>query len=295
MIEAKIILDSVSETGHRLTTFELNYHRMIHSEFMTHRLFSRNSASSRAIPIEKQIEKIYGDLAWPLEFGANQPGMQAGEPLSGDLLDEAEDIWELASWYAIGQAKKLLKVGVHKQVTNRLLEPFMWHRVIVTSVDYGNFYRLRNSPLAQPEIEQLAKLMYKAYNESEPTLLSDGEWHLPYISHEDCVALSWELEPLKKISAARCGRVSYLTHDGVRDVYKDLELYERLTTAEPPHASPLEHVATPCPDNLFYLYNADYETSIVGNFPGWLQLRHENLKDALAGGGEQGRPYVSKN
>jgi thymidylate synthase ThyX len=291
MTEAKIILDSINETGHRLTTFELTLHRYELASFNTHRLFSRNSASSRAIPIAKQMEKIEKDLAYPIEFGTNQPGMQAGPPLEGEALEQARAEWVCASQDAMVHVEALSNLNVHKEVANRLLEPFMWHKIICTSVDYGNFFKLRAHKDAQKEIRELAYKMFDIYEDSQPQLLTDGQWHMPYITDED-QDTDYDL---RKVSAARNARVSYLNHDGKRDLDKDIDLFEKLTDREPKHDSPLEHVAVPCKDNLFYLYSADYETSIVGNFPGWLQLRHENLKDALAGGGEQGRPYVSKN
>jgi len=279
MITGKIIKDSIYE-GFRLTTMEICFQRYILSEFNTHRMFSRNSASSRAIPIEKQLKKIREDLAFPEQFGSNQSGMQAGPPLWGEDLKRAQVTWSQAAADAVGWAEELLGQGVHKQVTNRLLEPFMWHTVVVSSIDYLNFYALRDSPLAQPEIEKLAQEMKVAHEASIPTELKPGEWHLPYILDDE---LDNDIEMLKKVSAARTGRVSYLTQDGVRSFDKDLELYERLTSAEPPHASPLEHVATPCPDNFYHILDADLSSAYIGNFPAWLQLRHADKQQALRG------------
>lgn len=265
-IYAKVILDSLSPTGDRLTTLELNFQRFILSEFNTHRKFSRNSASSRAIPIEKQIAEINRNPAMPIEFGSNQSGMQAGPPLEGEERMEAIQVWLNAADSAIDMATALLKLGVHKQVTNRLLEPFMWHRVIVSSTEWDNFFGLRISELAQPEIHALAKAMKDAIDASAPKLLFPGEWHTPYIQ-EDEYNSDLSQDQLCKISAARCGRVSYLTHDGRRSYEDDLKLFDRLTSADPMHASPLEHVARPL---------ARKEVP-AGNFDGWRQLRHEIL------------------
>lgn len=270
-ISAKIIADSISY-GNRLTTMEVTFNRFILSEFNTHRLFSRNSASSRAIPIEKQIEKIKYDCAFPVEFGTNQSGMQAGPPLVGEKEQEARKIWQESADLAVEQANKLMELGVHKQITNRILEPFMWHTVIITATNFEGFFDQRMSKLAQPEIEVLAIEMFRVYNESKPKLLLKREYHLPYIQEDEFN--KYDLYNLRKISAARCARVSYLTHDGKRDINKDLDLYNMLTTAKPPHWSPLEHVATPCTENVQNIHGVKYPK--IGNFTGWVQLRHED-------------------
>lgn len=276
---AKIIADSISHDGIRLTTMEVSFHRFVLAEFNTHRVFSRNSASSRAIPVEKQIAKIREDIAMPVEFGSNKSGMQAGPPLDGFELDIAEAYWESASNQAIEQASRLMNLNVHKQVTNRLLEPFMWHTVIVTSVDYDNFFAQRCSPLAQPEIRVAAELMRDAYDDSRPKLLEYGEWHLPYILPEEYD--QYDVVTLCQISAARCARVSYLTQDGVRDIEKDIKMFQRLVTADPPHWSPLEHVATPyiigehIPAGNFIEF-VEYAPQVW--YPeGWSQLRHNSF------------------
>jgi thymidylate synthase ThyX len=281
--QAEVKLDSISPDGVRLTTFEVTYPRFIHSEFMTHRVFSRNSASSRAIPVAKQLAKIKEDPALPTEFGTNQPGMQAGPPLEGALQRSAFGIWDEAALSAASYAEKLQRLDVHKQVTNRILEPFMWHTVIVTAVDYENFFNQRCSPLAQPEIEELADCMSNAYKLSNPTLLEVGQWHTPYLQEDE---LSIPLGVRLMVSAARCARVSYLTQAGVRDYHEDVNLFHRLATADPPHWSPMEHVASP--------YSYACGLSPRGNFiefvddsgvwepTGWAQLRHNmGVLDAL--------------
>jgi thymidylate synthase ThyX len=258
---ATVVADSTSPRGVRLTTIEVTLHRFVLAELNTHRVFSRNSASSRAIPVRRQVERIVHDPAMPVEFGSNQPGMQAGEPLDGGEADEARATWLAARDAAVEAAERLGALGVHKQVTNRLLEPFMWHTVIVSATAWDGFWEQRCSPLAQPEIRVAAEAMRVAFDASTPTERDHDEWHTPYL-HEDDGGL--DAETARRVSAARCARVSYLTHDGRRDLDKDLELYERLVTAQPPHWSPLEHVARPL---------ADGEAS-HGNLTGWQQLRH---------------------
>lgn len=262
MIYAKVIADSISPTGSRLTTVEAQLHRFILPELNTHRAFSRNSASSRAIPTAKLIEQVRTNPALPIEFGRNQPGMQASEVLDASDTKSAEIMWRRAAAHAANEAEKFAAMGVHKQVVNRLLEPFMWHKVIISSTEAGweNFLNQRMSPLAQPEINALAIAINDAMFDSFPKPVGYGEWHLPYITHADSIYVE-----RRKVSASRCARVSYLTHDGVRDVSKDLDLYDKLISADPPHWSPMEHVATPSDDRQFVS---------VGNLDGWDQLRH---------------------
>ncbi|MFZ0666997.1 MAG: FAD-dependent thymidylate synthase [Acidimicrobiales bacterium] len=257
---AKVIRDSISPDGHRLTTMEVVMSRFVLAEFNTHRVFSRNSASSRAVPLRKQLERVGEDPALPIEWASEKPGMQGGVELDQSALKEAVDCWNRARDEAMQCAQKLGELGVHKSIANRLLEPFMWHTVIVSSTEWSNFFGLRRSPLAQPEIRVAAEAMYMEYERSVPTQVGHGEWHMPYVSGDEVELLGEDAA--RRVSAARCARVSYLTHDGKRDPAKDLELYDRLTSAVPPHASPLEHVATP-------------ESGVpLGNFVGWRQLRH---------------------
>lgn len=284
--DAKIIKDSVSEYGYRVTTMEVTIHRFVLAELNTHRDFSRNSASSRAIPFRKQVERIQTSPAIPVEWRAEQKGMQGGDILERAIAKESEKHWLEARDNAVKAARSLNALGVHKSIVNRLMEPFMWHTVIITSTNWDNFFKQRVSPLAQPEIRVAAEMMLEAYENSVPEEIEHGWWHLPYIDEEaDSLALEqyyhdqdidpWTqveglegLEVLKQVSAARCARVSYLTHDGKRDIAKDVELYERLTSADPMHASPLEHVCTPAS------YAEVRACEVRGNLLGWYQLRH---------------------
>jgi thymidylate synthase ThyX len=282
-IRAQIIADSVSREGHRLTTFQLRYPRFIHSELMTHRVFSRNASSSRAVPVARLIEDLQRDPAVPVHWGANQKGMQAGDELHDSDRRECLRSWLYARDVAIEQAQRMLKLGLHKQVANRILEPWSHINVVVTSTSWANWYALRDHHDAMPEIEALAKAMLQCHQESEPLLVEPGCWHLPYIADSDiedaCASETIDedfIEILKKVSVARCARVSYLTHEGkISTVEEDLDLYGRLLCRSPLHASPAEHQATPDEhDGL----NTDGEFSWVnpawhGNFTGWKQLR----------------------
>lgn len=290
-ISAKIITDSYNQKSGRITTFQLRYPRFIHAEFMTHRVFSRNASSSRAIPVEKMIADIIADTAMPIHWGRNQPGMQAFEecdalvqlgPAAAVLGIPApmdrESAWQCARDRAVEVAKAFHAAGYHKQVVNRILEPFMHISVVVTATDYANFFWLRCHKDAQPEIKALADAMVTEFRKSEPSILFPGEWHVPYITKEerDGFGVGMDWSPLIKASAARCARVSYLTHDGKKpSMEADFALYDRLVGGEPLHASPTEHQASPDLQswNTHDVPVWDNE-HLSGNLgPGWIQHR----------------------
>jgi hypothetical protein len=261
---ARIVADSVSPAGVRLVTVEASIHRFVLAELNTHRALSRNSASSRARPVAKVLADVIEDPAMPVEWGRNQSGMQAHDRVDAAAADAADRVWLAARDAAVAHAQQLADIGVHKQLVNRVLEPFLWHVVVVSATEWDNFFAQRCHPDAQPEIRTAAEAMRDAIAASTPAGVGDGEWHLPYLRDgelDELLAAGHDLEIAKRISVARCARVSYLTQSGVRDWSKDLELYDRLTTQQPPHASPLEHVATP-------------DSTGTGNFRGWQQLRH---------------------
>lgn len=298
-ITAIVIADSVNNQGVRLTTFQLRYPRFIHAEVMTHRVFSRNASSSRAIPVERMIKDIIADTAMPIHWGKNQPGMQAREEHDAlvrgscgslDMIDNTidgvtrEHAWIKARDRAIAVAEDFHNAGYHKQIVNRILEPFMHINVIVSATNFDNFYWLRRHPDAQPEIKALADAMYDAQMASVPVVLAPGEWHLPYVldserdyvaSHENLVhdPIPLTRADLLKISVARCARVSYKTHDGrTPSVDEDLSLFERLVGSAPLHASPAEHqaYADGYKDNSGEYMNPH----LSGNFdPGFVQFR----------------------
>lgn len=262
MIESKIIKDSISYNGIRLTTMQIKFHRFILPEFNTHRMFSRNFQSSRAIPTEKLIEQVRNNPAMPVFLGKNQPGMQSKEELDDASKNAAIHDWKLSANYAANIAHSMLFNGLHKQTVNRVLEPYLYITGIVTATEWDNFFELRCHSDAQPEMQELAFCMKKAINGSTPKSIAFGQWHLPYITNEDYQHSLTDLD-LAKISAARCARVSYLNHDGSKpDIKKDLQLFERLAGSTPIHASPLEHQATPLTDDKF-----------CKNFNGWQQYR----------------------
>lgn len=238
---AKVICDSFA-FGSRLTTMVVVFHRYVLSEFNTHRMFSRNGASSRAIPVQKMIEKARISNVEPLEWGQNQTGMQAWKELTGERLDYAKQAWNIARARAIDVAEAMVDANLHKQIVNRILEPFLPMTMVVTGDEraYANFFSQRCHPMSAPEMKALAYRMQEAYVASKPLEKKVGDWHLPFYRRElaerpilDCV----------KACVARCARVSYDNHDGTTSVEADLSLYEKLSTANPPHLSPMEHVA----------------------------------------------------
>ena len=255
MYDAKIILDSMGPNGSRLTTFELTYPRFVHAELMTHRMFSRNAASSRAIPTAKLIERIKNDPAMPVWWGKNQSGMQAREELSDaagsdgryDLSprEVAKSQWLSLRDKVIHEVQWLEQIGLHKQVSNRPLEAWMFITVIVTATEFSNFFALRDHVDAQPELAACATKAHALYKTSVPRQLDSGMWHLPYVTHNDELQLradGYADDKLCLISTGRCARVSYLTHDGVRDPNADVALAkDRIQPSG--HMSPFEHVA----------------------------------------------------
>ena len=277
---AKVLADSLSPMGVRLTTMEVTLPRIVLAEFNTHRMLSRNSASSRAIPVEKMIRMVEEHPYIPTHWGKNQKGMQADQELTPEEQEKAKTAWLAARGRAIEWTKTMLDVGVHKQITNRLLEPFMWHTIIVSATDWDNFFHLRCHKDAHPEIRKAADLMKVAMDLSTPAPLEFHQWHLPLTTEEE--RKSVPTQDLIKISIGRCARVSYLTHDGQRDLDADVELFKRLLSSG--HMSPLEHVARPTmiedlPDRSENW--EDQEQKVLeraakhyfGNFRGWLQYR----------------------
>lgn len=286
MINAQILLDSLNPVGDRLTTWILTYPRFILAELNTHRALSRNTSSSRAIPVSKLIEQVKTNPAVPSFWGKNQPGMQADVELTGAELIEAKRLWLEGRDNAVRIVEQLNSLGLHKQNSNRLLEPWLYVTSLVTFTDGENFFGLRADKDAQPEFRDLAYLMLRLYQDSVPTRLKDGEWHIPFGDKIDFVRLAtllseknggWAPSPEQingsklKIATARCARVSYLNFDGKDDYATDIKLTdERLAPSG--HWSAFEHCA-----------EALSESTRCGNFVGWKQYRkffpNENRSD----------------
>jgi thymidylate synthase ThyX len=268
MFNAKVLADSTNTCDNRLTTMELTFPRFVLAEFNTHRMFSRNAASSRAIPVGKMIEQVEKNPVIPIHWGKAQKGMQAYEQFTGVDANECVDRWLTARDYALGAAEGMLDQGLHKQIVNRILEPWMWITVIVTGNEgaWNNFFALRCHHEAEPHIQKIAGMAREVRSQSIPQKLSTGQWHLPLIGFEGDELLSDEDKA--KVSVGRCARVSYLTHEGRRDVQADIDLHDRLLASK--HFSPFEHVArsgkhTGDGGNLGYGW-VQYRKTLVGEY-----------------------------
>jgi thymidylate synthase ThyX len=260
---AKILADSTNVLGNRLITMEMTYPRFVHAEHLRHRMFSFNVASSRAIPVEKMIEQVEKNPVIPIHWGKAQKGMQAYEELDGLSINECKDLWLTARDYALGAAEGMLQNGLHKQIINRLLEPWMWCTVICTGSEgaWNNFWALRCHPEAEPHIRKIAEMAEQVACDNQSHELAEGEWHLPLIGFDGDELLS--VEDQVKVSAGRCARTSYRTHDGKRDVQADIALHDRLVVSK--HFSPTEHQARS---------NQHCREWCQGNFgQGWTQYR----------------------
>ena len=261
MFDVKIVADSISPQSKRLTTLTATYPRFIHSEIMTHRDRARNAASSRAIPWPKMMAAINDDPVIPIRFGSEQKGMQTGGEI--ERPDLAETVWLEACDNAVRSAQMLADLGVHKSICNRITEPWMWITTLMTATEWNNFYRLRCHPDAEIHFQKIAGMMRDAMAASTPRPVAQGDWHLPFIQDDE---RHLPLADLKRMSTARSARVSYLTHDGVPNVDKDISLFDRLIGGSGfGHYSPMEHLATP----------TDNDTSTGCPFHGWTPYRKE--------------------
>lgn len=280
-VSVRIIEDSISMDGARITTLVATYPRYIHAQVMTHRMFSRNAASSRAIPVKKMLaQPIY----MPPSFGINKAGMSADEVASGLRLLLARTVWKTAGLFAFFFAWLLSKLGLHKQIVNRGLEPYTTITTLITSTDWQNFLAQRLPDNAQPEIRELALAIQDALLASYPQLVGQGGWHLPFITEEERKA--WGRETLGLVSAARCARVSYLNHDqSLPSIEKDIALaYKLLNPQGPAHMSVFEHVATPLP----------YGDLPAFNLRGWGSLRYYIEKQHNGNGAACWEAYVNR-
>lgn len=293
---AKIIANSTA-SGVPLTTMEVTFPRFILAEFNTHRVFSRNSASSRAIPVERRIAQVRENPFVPEAFTVNRRGMQATETLDDRDGSKARDVWLRARDAAVEQADALVSLGVHKQHANRLLEPFCWHTVVVTATEWENFFNLRTDKAAQPEMQIVAKMMREAYEESVPRELQEGEWHLPYLTDQDgreepvvarpvhgdiVTGTGWRPYSTGEkiaVSVARCAAVSYERQNADKPFSEYKKRHDDLLAAG--HMSPFEHQAKVSTsgeiENFLGMGASDAEPGsegFIGNFRApWLQYR----------------------
>lgn len=288
-ISASIIADSINPSGSRLTTFLLTYPRFIHSEFMTHRVFSRNAASSRAQPIEKMLSDISESPAWPEQWGSNQPGMQAGTPLERDKEQGCKRLFRYLKTCALECVEASNILGLHKQVANRYLEPWAHITVIATASDKGlsNFFALRASPMAQPEFQVLAYRMLAAYIASHPHRVEWEGWHVPFAQGVYDVHSPEEMQPIIKAAVGRCARVSYNRQDD-NDPEKNLEIHDRCLNNG--HWSPFEHVAQAIN------WNSGMKSHQPGIFKvGYPWSNFDTISDGPCGWGQYRKIFLREN
>ena len=296
-INVRLIAHSTSDLDNQIATFELEYPRYIHSEIMTHRMFSRNAQSSRAVPVAKTSEINALNPVKPLLWGKNKAGMSSVEELEGSELLVAKMHWSNAAEESFNRSKQMSDAGLHKQWANRITEWCSRIKVVVTATEWDNYFWLRDDEdAAQPEIVYLARKMKEVLNASTPELLSPGEWHTPYVEHKrgadgvlryfDTNGNQLTTEEALKISASCCGQVSYRKLDDSKE--KALEIYQKLFSGPKPHLSPVEHQATPIDHHKMtnFTNSSDpfsWEHGIThmdsnydlwsANFKGWIQYR----------------------
>ncbi len=301
-ISATVIADSITMFGQRMTTFELVYPRFIHAELMTHRMLSKNAASSRAVPYAVNAELVTNKPAMPVYWGKNQPGMKAKEELEPFVIEGMKGVWKAALRAAISHTSVMNDSSVHKQIVNRLLEPWSMMKTVISGTEWNNFFWLRDHPDAQPEFAELAKRTREAMLHSTPNKLKCGEWHLPYVPYKH--GEYWvdeetnvDLETAKIVSVSCCAQVSYRKLD--ESIEKARKIYDMLnigSSTSPSHASPLEHQATPMMPPSYeefkniQHYVSTWENGIThtrrdgslwsGNLQGWIQLRQLTLNEA---------------
>lgn len=316
-IAAHVVCDSISDedsTPHRITSVQITAHRFILAEINTHRKFSRSYRSSRAVPVHKLIEEVRTNPAMPFFWGKNKPGMQADQELTGDTLAMAKQIWRASAEDAVMRAHQLAETGMHKQIANRVLEPYMWAHGVITSTEWDNFFGLRLHSSAQPEFRELANKIWYVMKESTPAPLRPNDWHMPYAGAESMEQIldsinkyghifrESQFDPALSIrlimSTARCARSSYKPFDADRPstFEEDMVTYQKLNLpgtsnynpTQPIHASPAEHQATP--DTYGTVYVPPYweesegwqHADQHGNFTGFRQHRKMLQGEAVA-------------
>lgn len=277
-ISAEVILDSVTRTGQRITTVQVVAPKFLDAEFRTHRMFSQNSSSSRAISAERLMED---DYFLPSDIREKEGGMQGYTKLSGNLSSVfLSDLRKIRS--DIVNVVRLWSGKIHKQHLNRYLDPFAFQKKLITSTEWDNFFKLRLALDAQPEIQEAAKATRHAIDKSIP---KERHIHLPYLSSEEMTDLVPYPDKACMLSAGRCARISYSNgKDGKFRVWKDdLDLAKRLLLDG--HMTPFEHQAWPM-ERLYWNNRADIRFAekgvtagtrdgllISANFHGWIQNR----------------------
>ena len=247
---ATVIADTIGPAGDRMITVEATYWRAIHPQMLHHRTFSRGASSNRAMPVLAVLERTQQNPTMPVFWGKKRKGMQATDELSAEQIEVCKRLWLGALDSMASYVRELDNIGLHKQVTNRLIEPWQDITAIYSGTDWSNFFKLRCHKDAQPEEQLIARLIREAIEDSTPV---ERDWHLPYVTNAEMNTRT--LRDLIRFSVARCARVSYLNHDGLYAPDDDIVLYDRLLASDPPHSGPLEHVALADAVGGFKFYN----------------------------------------
>ena len=291
-ITVTALLKSVNvHNGKKMMTLRVKYPRIIHAEKLKHSQLKCNTSSSRAIPVKQNNQYILSDVAMPVRFGKNQSGMQDCGELDNPVVIDGKSYTPQQAWeYAAGLMCKVsdafADAGYHKQVCNRLTEPFQYTEAVFSGSEWANFFWLRCDQDADPTIKVLADLCFQAYADDDDwQLLSHGQWHLPYV---DCKFIDGEqvfyqedkqltLQEAKLISMSTCAQASYRKEDN--SLEKALVVEGRLFSGKKVHASPSEHQAM-----AFNMFSDAFDgTGIThhnkqgdlcsGNLVGWVQFR----------------------
>lgn len=309
----QLLADSVSGTASgqvtRLASYEVTGWRFTLAEWNTHCAFARNSASSRAIPVATMLAAYEKAPAWPYAWPAERPGMSGGLPLDGEDLTEAKELLGAIHHDTFAVVRDYVKSRgerprLHKSVLNRVLEPFMWHKFLVTlELPATNFFRQRADASAMPEFRVLAEIMGSLAMAHDPNWLNRGDWHLPYLRPEEVVSGTVlatiggdgpnpDIQRLddhqsvdaREVSIARCARTSTGRQHDIKSYANETAFFrDVLIGSRPPHASPLEHVCTPDPANELMVdaYDPDTNKALgplrvakIGKFRGWQSYRH---------------------
>lgn len=261
---AEVIQHSVSPEGKEIITFSVKYGLIVHSEWIRHRLLSNSVKSNRAVSMKQIRKEVIEDPYVPIKFGGQQAGMVAIDEDQFGYAKVCRWLWKNSRWGAVGVHWLFEKLKLHKEITNRILNPWQWVRSTTTATDYDNFYKLRLHKDAQKDINVIAKAMHEALQLSEPMLINAGEYHVPYVSRRrtgngeleyyDSDGTQLNTQQAIEASCARCARSSYDNHDGTKASYfnratakgrSDQEIYQDLINSDPVHGSCGEHQATP--------------------------------------------------
>lgn len=305
-----IRLISVEATYPRFIHAEIMTHRDRNRNAASSRAipWKRKKKDSDELVHNCMYQMVISDPVIPMFLGAEQKGMQSGDELASPAREDAIASILRMRDFCLKECDYLSSLGLHKSIVNRYVEPWMWITVLMTSTNWKNFFRLRYHPAAEKHFQHIAAMIKEQIDRSVPRELNDGQWHLPYVTkmdddksywcgkegieilqavHEnrievpDYVKESYELkhnfaiDVLKRVSAGRSARLSYLTHDGVRDWSEDMKLCKQLIerTDDVLHATPLENVARASADKNLR----------SGPFRGWFQFRKEFANEFIEG------------